>query len=92
MGPDYSMPKEDKEHLEFNKEMAKLQSAEKALAALDDQEESLELIRAKIKEVRKSANGGVVNNKKWLKQPIQICGKKLMDLNAQYKRTVEDID
>eukprot|EP00972_Heterocapsa_arctica_P043437 6411576-Heterocapsa_arctica.AAC.1 len=38
--------------------MAKLQSAEKTLAALGDQEESLELIWAKIKEVRKRAKGG----------------------------------
>eukprot|EP00972_Heterocapsa_arctica_P079132 11664732-Heterocapsa_arctica.AAC.1 len=39
--------------------MAKLQTAEKTRSALDDQGESLVLIRAKIKEVRKNANGGI---------------------------------
>eukprot|EP00972_Heterocapsa_arctica_P112555 16432462-Heterocapsa_arctica.AAC.1 len=58
LGLDYAMSKEDTEHVEFKRGMAKLQSAERALTAIDYQEESLKAIRKKIKEIWKKANGG----------------------------------
>eukprot|EP00972_Heterocapsa_arctica_P045320 6690124-Heterocapsa_arctica.AAC.1 len=94
------MSKEDTEHMAYKTEMAKLQTAEKALSSLENKKESLALIRAQINEVRKKANGGIelsraekaqgllkrknhkVKTNKWLKQQIQACGTKLMDLNA----------
>eukprot|EP00972_Heterocapsa_arctica_P091757 13530532-Heterocapsa_arctica.AAC.1 len=76
---DFGLSKEDTEHSEFKREMAKLQNAERALAAIPDQEETIEAIRKNIKEVRERANGGEDQSRE--EQAQALLARKVSKVN-----------
>eukprot|EP00972_Heterocapsa_arctica_P090411 13336557-Heterocapsa_arctica.AAC.1 len=77
---------EESEHQEIKKEIAKLQQVEHALTDLGESEERIETVRAKIRELKLQANGGIEPTRAQKAQTL-LQAKNDKDKSRKWLRT-----